>query len=166
MDSLAKLYEPYMAICYGVCLKYLQTPDDAKDAVVNIFEELVTKVKKYEIENFGGWLYRLARNHCLMHLRSNKKYPKTVEMPVMHLGEESHLEDVMEKEQQLDRMNDCIEQLSDEQKQAVQLFYLQNKCYKEIADETGVDTGKVRSHIQNGRRNLKICMETSEEQTS
>ncbi len=159
MESLSALYRPYMDITYGVCLKYLQNTDDAKDAVINIFEELVTKVKKYDIENFGGWLYRLAKNHCLMHLRSNKKYPKTVELPVMQLGDESHLEDVMEKEEHLDRMHDCIEQLNEDQKQAVQLFYLQNKCYKEIADTTGLDTGKVRSHIQNGRRNLKICME-------
>jgi RNA polymerase sigma-70 factor (ECF subfamily) len=41
----------------------------------------------------------------------------------------------------------------------VELFYLQNKCYKEIAEDTGMDWNKVRSHIQNGRRNLKICME-------
>lgn len=153
-----------MDIVYGVCLKYLQQVEDAQDAVINIYEELVTKVKKYEIDNFGGWLYQLSRNHCLMHLRSQKKYPRTVELPVMHLPTEKHLEGINEKENNFDKMHECIEQLNTDQKFAVKQFYLQNKCYKEIADETGNDVNKVRSHIQNGRRNLKICMEANAEQ--
>jgi DNA-directed RNA polymerase specialized sigma24 family protein len=55
-----------------------------------------------------------------------------------------------------------LQTLSPEQKISVEQFYLQNKCYKEIADATGLDWNKVRSHIQNGRRNLKICMEKNE----
>ncbi len=153
-----------MDIVYGVCLKYLRQVEDAQDAVINIYEELITKVKKYEIDNFGGWLYQLSRNHCLMHLRSQKKRPRTVALPVMHLPAETHLDDIQEKENNFDKMQDCIEQLSTEQQFAVKQFYLQKKCYKEIADETGNDINKVRSHIQNGRRNLKICMEANTEQ--
>ena len=51
---------------------------------------------------------------------------------------------------------------NNEQKQSVELFYLQNKCYNEIADITGFDWEKVRSCIQNGRRNLKLCMDKKE----
>jgi RNA polymerase sigma-70 factor (ECF subfamily) len=42
------------------------------------------------------------------------------------------------------------------------LFYLEQKCYKDIADLTGYDLNKVKSAIQNGKRNLKICMERKE----
>jgi RNA polymerase sigma-70 factor (ECF subfamily) len=56
----------------------------------------------------------------------------------------------------------CIETLGDEQKQCVKLFYLQEKCYKEITESTGFDMNKVKSYIQNGKRNLKICMEKNE----
>lgn len=163
LEVLAKLYEPYMQIVYGVSLKYLENIEDAKDAVINIYEELISKVKKYEIDNFGGWLYQLTKNHSLMCLRSRKNHPRIVELPVMHLPSETHLESIQEKENNFDKMHACIEQLHSEQQFAVKMFYLQNKCYKEIADQTGFEVNKVRSHIQNGRRNLKLCMEAIEE---
>lgn len=159
MSTLGDLYQRYMELVYGVCLKYLKTPEDAQDAVINIFEELVNKLKKYDVDNFKGWLYQLAKNHCLMKLRSNKSKPVNVDVDVVHLGEIMHLDDVMDKEVNLTIMENCIEHLPFEQKKVVQLFYLDEKCYKEIADFTATDINKVRSFIQNGRRNLKICME-------
>ena len=159
MNVLGDLYQRYMDLIYGVCLKYLKIPDDAQDAVINIFEELITKLKKYEVDNFKGWLYQLAKNHCLMKLRSTKGKPVNVDVEIVHLAENMHLDDVMEKENNLTIMENCIEQLPHEQKKVVQLFYLEEKCYKEIADFTVTDINKVRSFIQNGRRNLKICME-------
>jgi RNA polymerase sigma factor (sigma-70 family) len=159
MDTLGDLYGRYMDLLYGVCLKYFKEPDEAQDAVIHIFEELVTKVKKYDIDNFKGWLYQLAKNHCLMKLRSRKSQPVNVDADLMHLQENMHLDDVMQKETNLIVMEHCIEQLPTEQKAAIQLFYLQEKCYKEIADTTALDINKVRSFIQNGRRNLKICMD-------
>lgn len=156
---LGELYQRYMELVYGVCLNYFKDPEEAKDAVINIFEELVTKLKKYEVNNFKSWLYQLAKNHCLMKLRSQKSKPVNVDVDIMHLEENNHLDNVMEKEGQLNSMENCIEQLQEEQKQAIQLFYLKEKCYKEIADITQTEISKVRSFIQNGRRNLKICME-------
>lgn len=159
MDALGELYNRYMELVYGVCLKYMKEPEEAKDCVINIFEELVTKVKKYDIDNFKGWLYQLAKNHCLMKIRGNKKIPVHIDADVMHLSEINHLDTVKEKEQNLNSMQFCIEQLPDEQKKSIQLFYLEEKCYKDISEITGTDINKVRSFIQNGRRNLKICME-------
>ena len=159
INVLGELYGRYMELVYGVCLKYFKEPEESKDAVINIFEELVTKLKKYEVSNFKSWLYQLSKNYCLMKLRSRKSQPVTVDIDIMHLGENNHLDNVAEKEEQLNGMESCIEQLPTEQKQVIQLFYLKEKCYKEIAELTETDINKVRSFIQNGRRNLKICME-------
>jgi len=159
INVLGELYGRYMELVYGVCLKYFKEPEEAKDAVINIFEELVTKLKKYDVTNFKSWLYQLSKNHCLMKIRSGKSKPTMVDVDIMHLEENNHLDNVSEKEEQLNGMENCIEQLPAEQKQAIQLFYLREKCYKEIADLTETDINKVRSSIQNGRRNLKICME-------
>ncbi len=159
MDTLGELYNRYMDLVYGVCLKYLKEPEEAKDCVINIFEELVAKLKKYEVENFKGWLYQLTKNYCLMKLRSKKGKPVNIDVDVMHLAENNHPDDVIDKEQHFTIMEHCIEQLPQDQKQAIQLFYLQEKCYKEIAETTKTDINKIRSFIQNGRRNLKICME-------
>lgn len=126
---------------------------------MNIYEELTIKLQKHSVENFKSWLYTLAKNHCLMKLRSQKTYTAELTDNIVYFDENLHQEDAQKKEAQLLRMETCIEQLSEEQKKAVSLFYLKDKCYKEIAEQTGLDINKVRSHIQNGRRNLKICME-------
>lgn len=159
MEALGELFNRHMELVYGVCLKYVKEPEEAKDCVINIFEELTTKLKKYEVENFRGWLYQLAKNHCLMKLRGNKKLPVMVDPAFVYLTEDNHLDDIMQKEMKLSSMKYCIEQLPGEQKAVIQLFYLEEKCYKEIAETTNTDVTKVRSYIQNGRRNLKICME-------
>ncbi len=157
---LGKLYEPYMELVYGVCLKYFKNNEQAKDAVMQIFEELLVKIPKYEIDHFRSWLYTLAKKHCLMQLRSPRNM-KTVEFDttIMQSGEEMHLALVTDKEDDLNKMEQCLKKLATDQKESVELFYLKNKCYKEISEVTGKDINKVRSLIQNGKRNLKICME-------
>ncbi|MGB8192268.1 MAG: sigma-70 family RNA polymerase sigma factor [Chitinophagaceae bacterium] len=160
---LAELYQRYMELVYGVCLKYLPDAESAKDAVMNIFEELVQKLHNHQVDNFKGWLYTLARNHCLMQLRSRKNIKITELSAVFVQTEENlHLNGVPEKEQHLQSMEVCLKTLPAEQKQCVELFYLQGKSYNEIVEATGFDWKQVRSFIQNGRRNLKICMERKE----
>jgi RNA polymerase sigma factor (sigma-70 family) len=160
LETLAALYQRYMELVYGVCLKYFKEPESAKDAVMQIFEELVQKLYKYEIGNFKSWLYTLAKNYCLMQLRTPRNL-KTVELDpgIMQSEEETHLNGVFKKEEDFKRMDKCLQTLSMDQKETVELFYLQQKCYKDIAEITGKDWNKIRSLVQNGRRNLKICME-------
>jgi len=160
---LGGLYQRYMELVYGVCLKYFKETETAKDAVMQIFEELVSKLKKHEVENFKGWLHQLAKNHCLMQLRTPKNL-KTVEFKteLVQTEENVHLNGVFEKEENLKKLDYCLGTLTDDQKKAVSLFYLEGKCYNEIAEITGQDWNQVRSFIQNGRRNLKLCMEKSQ----
>jgi RNA polymerase sigma-70 factor (ECF subfamily) len=157
---LSDLYQRYMELVYGVCLKYLQDEEAAKDAVLNIYEELVGKLLKYEVLHFRAWLHHLAKNHCLMSIRKSKNFTKaSIDISLMQTGDDVHLNGVMEKEEHLEQMHYCLNQLTPEQKVTVELFYLQGKCYNEITEITGIEWNKVRSYIQNGRRNLKICME-------
>jgi RNA polymerase sigma factor (sigma-70 family) len=163
LDILGQLYQRYMDLVYGVCLKYLHEPEDAKDSVLNIFEELVTKLRKHEVDNFRPWLYRLSKNHCLMKLRKRKMPTVNIDMSFMQSEENEHLDTGLDTEKNLKQMQYCIEQLNTEQRQVIELFYLNDKCYKEISALTGIDLNKVRSFIQNGKRNLKICMEKNVE---
>ncbi|HMR81772.1 MAG TPA: sigma-70 family RNA polymerase sigma factor [Niabella sp.] len=159
-NALAELYLRYSDLLYGVCLKYLEDAEDAKDAIMNIYQELLRKVPQHEIQHFKSWVYVLAKNHCLMQLRSAKKnITVNLEQYAMQSDDFSHLDSVIEKEEAFKRLEKCIEKLPGEQKSSIQLFYYDNKCYNEIAETTGMDWNKVRSLIQNGRRNLKICME-------
>jgi RNA polymerase sigma factor (sigma-70 family) len=159
LGILAELYQRYMEQLYAVCLKYLKEPETARDAVMDIFEQLTVKLKTHEVSYFRGWVYVLAKNHCLIQLRSQKKMPQETNPDFMHLRDNLHPDGVFEKEEHLNQLTKCIETLSPDQKQSVQLFYLQEKSYKEIAVLTSTEWNKVRSLIQNARRNLKNCME-------
>jgi RNA polymerase sigma factor (sigma-70 family) len=160
LQVLGALYQRYMDLVYGVCLKYLKEPEDAKDAVINLFEELVGKVQKHEIENFRSWLHQVAKNHCLMRLRSAQKTLLVkMDTGLMQSEENVHLDGVFDKEENFKQLEYCLEQLVVQQRQAIELFYIEGKCYNEIAEKTGLEWNKVRSFIQNGRRNLKLCME-------
>lgn len=160
LHVLSVLYQRYMDLIYGVCLKYLKDPETSKDAVINIYEELIVKLKQHEVSHFKSWLYTLSRNHCLMQLRKEKGHA-TIEIPEQFMQSEEmlHLNSVTQREDQLNSMEKCLEQLPAEQKTCVTLFYLQGKCYNDITAQTGIEWNKVRSSIQNGRRNLKLCME-------
>jgi len=162
LNVLAQLYQRYMDLVYGVCLKYLHDTETSKDAVMAIFEELTGKLSIHEVHYFRGWLLTMTRNHCLMQIRSSKSF-RTIELEAdrMYLEQELHLNGIMEKESLLGALSGCLQALPSEQKLSVEMFYLQNKSYREIQELTGQDWNKVRSSIQNGRRNLKICMEKS-----
>ena len=163
LKVLGDLYQRYMELVYGVCLKYLKEPELAQDAVMQIFEELVSKLKKHEVDNFRGWLHQVSKNYCLMQLRTPKNL-KTVALPslLMQNEEDVHLNGVMEKEENFQKLEKCIASLPDEQRTMIKLFYLEGKCYNEIVEITGLEWNHVRSSIQNGRRNLKLCMEKKE----
>jgi RNA polymerase sigma factor (sigma-70 family) len=163
LDIVGELFNRYTALTYGVCLKYLKDREESRDAVMQIFEKLITSLKEHDVSQFKAWLYVLARNYCLMQIRAKKgKNFEEISPFLMETGSESHQESGPETETNLSKLERCIEQLGNEQKQCVQLFYLQQKCYREITEFTGFDMNKVKSHIQNGKRNLKICMEKNE----
>lgn len=161
LNIVAELYQRYMELVYGVCLKYLKHPENAQDSVISIFEELPAKLQKHEVDNFKGWLYTLSKNHCLMRLRSEKKTTTVnFDVELVQSEENPHLNGELEKEENFKKLDYCLGQLQAEQRQVIELFYLQGKCYKEIVEITGMEWNQVRSYIQNGRRNLKICMES------
>ncbi|HRG79026.1 MAG TPA: sigma-70 family RNA polymerase sigma factor [Cyclobacteriaceae bacterium] len=163
LSYLGELYTRYQSLVYGVCLKYLKDRDESKDAVMQLFEKLIQTLRTHEVDNFKSWLYVTTRNHCLMQIRSRKgKFTHEFSSEIMENQLLLHPEDEPELEGNLTKLEKCIETLINEQKQCIQLFFLQEKCYREIAQFTGFDLNQVKSFIQNGKRNLKICMERND----
>lgn len=153
------LYERYSHLVYGVCLKYLKNTENAKDAMMQIFEKLFTDLNRHEIQLFKAWLYRVAQNHCFMILRSNNHLVKSVDVFYDHSVEyEETMHPLLEREKMYDKMETAIEELTGEQKNCILLFYIEKKTYHEIMQQTGLTFMQVKSNIQNGKRNLKIKM--------
>jgi RNA polymerase sigma factor (sigma-70 family) len=159
---IGALYERYGHLVLGLCIKYLKNRDEAGDAVIQIFGNLIKDLKKYKIEYFRSWLYVYSKNHCLMELRRRQSSLKKE----LELRENVHLlmdfqdpEHLKEKEKQIAILEQALEQLNTSQKICIDLFYLKNKSYNEIIRITGYSSNDVKSYIQNGKRNLKIKME-------
>jgi RNA polymerase sigma factor (sigma-70 family) len=160
LSLIGELYKRYTALVYGVCLKYLKDRDEAKDASMQLFEKLIDTLRTHEVGNFKGWLYVTARNHCLMQIRGKKgKFKEEIDSIDMENQFFLHPDDGNELEGDLERLEDCIKKLVDGQQECVRLFFLNEKCYKEITAITGFELNQVKSFIQNGKRNLKTCME-------
>lgn len=167
VQDLGRLYEPYFHLVYGVCLRYLRAEDDAKDAVMQIFEKLVVDLRRHEVQNLGSWLHTTARNYCLMELRRRKAAPDTVEFGLPGAaGMESegglHLvgddDEDFPTEEHLRQLDAALARLPPEQQRCLDLFFRQQQSYQEIADATGYDLKQVKSYLQNGKRNLKISL--------
>lgn len=166
LDHLGMLYERYLELVYGVCLKYFKNQVKAEDAVMAIFEELVKKLRKHEVRDFKPWLHTVTRNHCLMQLR--KKEPLRIAFEdlapsmlalLVQSSEAAHPQGNVSENGQKGPLKDCLDKLPPKQLDCIRQFYFSQASYKDIAEELNLPLGMVRSHIQNGRRNLRLCLE-------
>jgi len=160
-QAMGELYERYSLILFGVGLKYMKNKMDAEDMVMQTFEKLTDKIKRSDITSLKNWLYTVVKNECLMKLRQ-KKIPDTdIDKALLFVGDESEssLEEIELKETQLIHLESAIQQLKHEQKTCIELFYLKQCCYDTIAATTGFELKKVKSYIQNGKRNLKLILD-------
>ena len=164
LEILGELYQRYMHLVFGLCLKYLKNREDARDAVMQVFEKLVIEVPRHEIQNFKSWLYVMAKNHCLMQIRSDKSMDNKMDQWIkdqedyMEFYPDLHPIDEAGKNG-YPGLKECIEQLKQEQRTCIELFYYQDKSYREIAQTLEMEEKKVKSYLQNAKRNLKICLE-------
>lgn len=161
LEYFQQLYERYIPLVYGLCLKYLKDAELSQDAVMDIYEDLAKKVARYEIDVFKNWLYSVVRNHCFALLKENKK--EIIVNFDSNLMESDSLIDLLGEEnsdeEKAQAVNACIEQLPEPQRISIMAFFFDNKSYAEIVDLTSYNLKSVKSYIQNGRRNLKICLE-------
>ena len=158
---VGELYKRYAHLAVGVCMKYLKSETDAEDAVMQVFEKLLKELQNYEVKHFKSWLFTVTRNHCLMQLRKQKKtFVRDVETQLE--DDTSSLEIAFENEANLVTLEKAIEQLNPEQQRCVKLFYLDQKSYREVAETTGFELKKVKSFLQNGKRNLQLMLTNNE----
>lgn len=158
------LLERYTLLLLGVCMKYLKDENEARDAVQQIFLKVLTDVSKYKIEFFKSWLYMVAKNYCLMRLRHTpgKYYKEVTEHLPDAPSDDPH--DVITTERTYDHLEEALKELNEEQRQCVILFYLQKLSYQQISEKTGFTLMGVKSHIQNGKRNLKLLIQKKQKE--
>lgn len=163
--AIEELFERYIHLLYGVCLKYLKDSDQSKDAVMEVFRTALEKIKTTEIISFKAWIYTVTKNYCLMELRKtgslNKIKDRLYENFTQEIMESDTDLNLIDEDPELNREENlrlALKKLKKEQEICIRLMYLENKSYREIAGITGYKLNEVKSFIQNGKRNLKILI--------
>lgn len=155
-ELIAILFERYTHLVYGICLKYINNTDQCKDAVMEIFESLFHKLTMHKVTNFSNWLYSVTRNYCLMEIRKNGSYNRAKDHYTVNMENEAG-ETYEEEEVKYSKtvILSAVDQLNPEQGKCISLMYIEDKSYRDISEITGLTMNEVKSHIQNGKRNLK-----------
>lgn len=159
-DILGEIYRRFGHLMMGTCLKYLKNKEEAEDTVMEIFEALPKKLENHSVTHFKSWLYMTTKNTCLMQLRK-KNIPST-EIDDRIMASEENRNQKLNEEQKFSQLEDAIEDLKEEQKRAVKLFYLEKHSYQEVSEKMNLPLKKVKSAIQNGKRNLKLKLENND----
>lgn len=129
---------------------------------MEIFENLLTKVSNYEIKVFKTWLYSVVKNHCFHLLKENRR--EIVVDFDSNLMESDIVLTLLDETAGDDReavLNKCLEKLPEPQKISVRKFFYEEMSYADIVEVTGYNMKSVKSYIQNGKRNLRICIENN-----
>lgn len=157
--DLSELYNRYANLVLGSCLKYFKNKPDADDAVSEIFSLISKKLKTHEVESFKSWLYTVTRNYCIEVLRKNNRQRDKISRAESMYSDLIFHPDNVEDEILMAKLGKCIELLPDKQRTVIDMFYFKKITYKEISSKMNISWDKVRSFMQNGRRNLKNCIE-------
>ncbi len=158
-EHLVKVFMMFRELIFGVCLKYFRNEEDAKDATLEIYQLLSKKLPSQKIENFKPWLYVVVKNYCFEKLRKKSRQLVKENEAIDVYSEHLIHPDNIEKEELLEVMEKCMETLSEKQRNCINAFYYKKLSYHEAAAALSMSWNQVRSQIQNGRRNLKICIE-------
>lgn len=162
-EYFGELYNRYIPLLYGLCLKYLYDEAGAQDAVMELFEELLPKISRFEIKDFKCWLYRVGKNHCLQILRK-KSNEISLDYTINTMESDEFLHLLCEEgqtEEQIAALYRCMKKIPGNQRISIQNFFMKEMSYADIAEETGYTIKNVKSYIQNGKRNLKNCIKNA-----
>ena len=159
ISVFGELYRRYIPLVYGLCLKYLENKETAYDAVMDIFENVLEKLPHYEVKNFNTWLYSVAKNHCLQVLKKeNRIIFVNIEENFVENQDDFTLIEKPQTEEEMEALIYCMGTLAEEQQKSIHYFYMEEKSYADIVELTNYPLNKVKSYIQNGKRNLKSCI--------
>ncbi len=162
---LGELFLRYTPYIFGVAIKNLKSQKEAEDVTLTIFNKISSDLKRIDVTDFSKLLYQLVKELCDIEV---KKKNATGEESKMILIDELTKEsddnlyinsDKPKLSLDANNLRLAIDTLNESQKICIDLFYVQNKSYQEVADITGYSLNQVKTNIQNGKRLLKTYVE-------
>jgi RNA polymerase sigma-70 factor (ECF subfamily) len=160
---LGELYLRYLPYVYGVALNQLKSQTEAEELSMTVFNKISSDLKRIEVRQFSDWLYKLVLDLCNIEVRKKTAGKgESKQILIEELSDEKNdlyinTEDGVKLDSNSLRL--AINTLNESQKICIDLFYIQNRSYQEVAETTGYTINQVKTNIQNGKRLLKSYLE-------
>ncbi len=167
--ALSMLYDRYARIIYSLAFKSLRSVEESEEVVLDVFAQVWRIAERYDPQKGRAdtWLFTLARSRLLDRLRKVKRSgaSATVSMDAEEIqppaADVDIFEDVVIRERR-SRVIAALKTLPDEQKQVLELAYYQGLTQSEIATQTGLALGTVKTRIRLGLSKLKSALSPQE----
>jgi RNA polymerase sigma-70 factor (ECF subfamily) len=156
-DAFEALYDRYHRLVYGIALRVLCDPIAAEDVTQTVFLKIWSNPVLFRNGNFGAWIARVTRNRAFDVVRSRALHAES------ELPDSLPLDDVLEDRalERIDgeRVRVALEQLPPEQREPIELGFFGGATQEQIARQTGLPLGTVKTRIRNGLRKLRNALE-------
>lgn len=148
------IFDRYSQLVFLVCMRYTRDEMLAEDLTMEVFETLVKQKKDKVITHLKSWLYTVAKNKCFDAIAKAKTVSIEENKQAIPSNEISEIGEVV-----VIFLNKFLNLLKHEQKECIELFYFEGLSYDSITELTGFSNKKVKSALQNGKRNLRLLFE-------
>ncbi|MEO1435281.1 MAG: sigma-70 family RNA polymerase sigma factor [Bacteroidota bacterium] len=161
---LAELYQRYQLLILGISYQVLEDASESEDLLNEVFIKLIHH--KQPIRHFRNWVYTATKHLAIDKKRKRTHYREAIQKASqVHEQQPNPLSDAPSdgalspgRERQLKQIKIALHDLPIAQRQCLELFFLQEKTYKEIQTLTGMPLKTIKSHLQNGKRRLRLSL--------
>ncbi|HPF35944.1 sigma-70 family RNA polymerase sigma factor [bacterium] len=165
--AFAELLARYRNAIYGLCFRMTRRSEDARDLAQEVFIKVFSLLDRYdETYAFSSWIFRIATNHCIDHLRRNRlKFLSLdgytdaegdeIEMQIPHQGPQP--DRVLMNREAMERLEEVVDDLPPHYRAIILLRHDQELAYEEIAQIMDLPLGTVKARIHRAR-NLVMKM--------
>ena len=161
LGAFEEIYRAHSGRLYGLVLRMVGNPADAEDLLQEIFLSAHRKLDGFRGESaLGTWLYRLATNQCLDHLRSKSARAGQLtdaldDEPAMADGRSRGIADATVARMDLER---ALAQLPEGCRAAFLLYDVEGLEHREVADALGIAEGTSKSQVHKARLKLRALL--------
>jgi len=171
-SAFRELVKKYELNVYNTCIGMLGDEDNAKDISQDVFIEVFRSIHKFRGDSkLSTWLYRLAVNKSLNHIRDNKKHRIARSIQRFFIKDESeeieikdnssmNAEEEIEQNEHSKALREALNKLSENQKTAFVLKNYDDLSYKQISEVMELSHSSVESLIHRARTNLQKHLES------
>ena len=165
-ECFSILLDRYSQSVFSLIVSIINNREDAEELTQDVFLNAFRSLSSFQGNSlFSTWLYRIAYNAAISATRKKKYSWLTIEESMIDNVPENEISDdieQLEKEEQLSRLQQALEQLLPDERALVTLFYMQGKKADEIITITGLSNSNVKTKLHRIRKKMLFLMQTME----